>query len=85
MADQLTDPACCECGGPLTIVDREASLLTVVCAECGASHGVELVTAADGTPVFWPSFRVSVSNPLVSSRDLKTNHNPLSSMKGVTL
>ena len=61
MADLLTDPACCECGGPLTIVDREASLLTVVCAECGASHGVEVATAPDGTPVYWPTFRVSLS------------------------
>lgn len=60
MIDALTDLVCCECGGPLTIVERDASFLTVVCAECGSSHGIELTTASDGTPAYWPSFRISL-------------------------
>ena len=60
MDDVLTDPACCDCGGPLTIVERDASFLTVVCAECGNSHGIEVEIAPDGTPVYWPSFRISL-------------------------
>ena len=60
MADVLTDPVCCECGAPLTIVECDASFLTVVCAECGNSHGIEVTTARDGTPTYWPSFRISL-------------------------
>src|ERR1051326_1412023 len=56
----LTDPVCYECGSPLTIVDRDASFLAVVCAECGNSHGIEVTTADDGTPVYWPCFRISL-------------------------
>jgi transcription elongation factor Elf1 len=60
MDDVLTDPCCCECGGVLTIVERTASFLTVVCADCGYSHGIEVTTARDGTPVYWPAFRISL-------------------------
>ena len=60
MDDMLTDPVCCECGSPLTIVERDGSFLTVACAECGSSHGIEVTTADDGTPVYWPSFRISL-------------------------
>jgi transcription elongation factor Elf1 len=61
MDDVLTDSVCPDCGGPLAIVDRDASFLTVVCAECGNSHGFEVATGPDGTPVYWPSFRISIS------------------------
>ncbi|MHB1426414.1 MAG: hypothetical protein ACYC3I_24895 [Gemmataceae bacterium] len=60
MDDVLNDPCCCDCGGPLTIVERDASFLTVVCADCGNSHGIEVITAPDGTVVYWPSFRISL-------------------------
>jgi transcription elongation factor Elf1 len=60
MADELTDPTCCDCGSPLTIVDRDASFVTVVCAQCGNSHGIEVTTNRDGKPVYWPSYRISL-------------------------
>jgi hypothetical protein len=61
MDDMLTDPVCYECGGALEIVESDASFLTVVCAQCGASHGIEVTTAADGTPVYWPTFRIALT------------------------
>jgi transcription elongation factor Elf1 len=61
MNDVLTDPVCCDCGGCLTIVERDATFLTVVCADCGNSHGIEVTTATDGIPEYWPLFRVSIS------------------------
>lgn len=60
MATLLTDPACHECGGPLAIVDQDESFVTVVCADCGNSHGIEVTTAANGTPKYWPAFRISL-------------------------
>ena len=63
MDDVLTDPCCYECGGRLTIVERTASFLTVVCAECGNSHGIEVTTGRDEKPVYWPAFRISLVSP----------------------
>jgi transcription elongation factor Elf1 len=60
MDDVLTDPVCPDCGGALTIVDRSASLLQAVCTDCGNSHEIEVATAPDSTPVYWPSFRISL-------------------------
>jgi transcription elongation factor Elf1 len=60
MDDMLTDPGCWDCGGPLTIVERDASFLKVVCADCGNSHEIEVATAPDGALVYWPSFRISL-------------------------
>jgi len=60
MDNVLTDAVCCDCGGPLTIVERDASFLVVVCDECGGSHGFEVTTTPDGKPVYWPSFRISL-------------------------
>jgi hypothetical protein len=60
MDNMLSDLVCCECAGPLTIVERNASFLTVVCADCGNSHGFEVTTAPDGTPMYWPTFRIAL-------------------------
>ena len=62
MNDVLTDPCCCECSGPLTVVERDTAFLSVVCAQCGNSHGIELATAPDGTFVYWPAFRMSLKD-----------------------
>ena len=32
----------------------------MVCADCGNSHEIEVAIAPDGTPVYWPSFRISL-------------------------
>jgi hypothetical protein len=58
--DVLTDPVCYECGGPLNIVERNASMLTAVCADCGINLEIEVSPAPDGTPVHWPSYRISL-------------------------
>jgi predicted RNA-binding Zn-ribbon protein involved in translation (DUF1610 family) len=60
MDNVLSDPVCCECGGPLTIVERDDSFITVVCPECGNSHGIEVSTDGVGNPVYWPCFRISL-------------------------
>jgi len=60
MDDVLTDLVCCDCGGPLTIVERDAAFLTVVCSDCGNSHGIEVTPGPDGKPAYWPSFRISL-------------------------
>jgi hypothetical protein len=62
MDDMLTDPACYECGNPLTTVERDASFLMVVCAKCGNTHGIEVTTAPDDTQVYWPSFCISLKS-----------------------
>lgn len=59
MDETLPDLVCYECGGPLTIVERGTAYMTVVCADCGNSHGVEVTMSPDGTPVYWPAFRIS--------------------------
>ncbi len=58
MDDVLTDPNCFECGGPLTIVERDTSFIKVVCAHCGNSHELEVEIASDGSHVYWPAFRI---------------------------
>ena len=66
MPDTLTDHLCFDCGSPLTIAERDATFLTVVCAECGNSHGIEVETAPDGTPVYWPTFRISLKGEVLA-------------------
>jgi len=60
MDDVLTDPVCFDCGGPLTIVERDTSFVTAVCGHCGNSHELEVETARDGSQVYWPAFRISL-------------------------
>jgi hypothetical protein len=54
----LLDPLCCQCGGSLTVVERDEHFMTVLCVECGTSHGIEVEIAPDGTEIYWPSFRI---------------------------
>lgn len=60
MKDVSAASICSECGTPLSIVEQDESFLTIVCAECGNSHGFEVATGPDGNPVYWPSFRISL-------------------------
>jgi transcription elongation factor Elf1 len=65
MNEVMTDLVCCDCGGPVMIVGRDASCITVVCCDCGNSHQIEVVTDLDGKPVYWPSFRLSLKGESV--------------------
>ena len=60
MDDADSDLVCCECDGPVTIVERDASIISAVCIDCGNCHDIEVVTDTDGNSVYWPSFRISL-------------------------
>jgi hypothetical protein len=50
---------CALCGASLEVIDEGAGYVTVWCAVCATTYGMEKVVGGDGGVEYWPLFRIA--------------------------
>jgi hypothetical protein len=55
------DPLCFNCEGPVEVIERAETFVTVFCPACEECYGADIERKENGQIVYWPSFRVTLS------------------------